>query len=494
MKVAILCDLHLPKFKTSMQYEILDWAVDKIDCENVDLIIVAGDMTAFGEKDAFYHCLNKLKKFPTAFLLGNSDVRDVLTKEEYLNNYSKSILVENTDCTLYCLNEATTHLSEENRNFLKNINSGAFIITHHNLEAFDSESRDFLLKIMTDKSVTFIHGHKHRDMLHKLAKSTCIGLRGLDPDKVFGLPSISFFEFVNNSYTNYDVYYDLRFENPSDFRDYIGMSCYDISGDLEYAVNNNIKNIEIRLRTIPDDLDDVIEKVRKWRSQGGRYLSVHMPDLKESDGSVIGIDTWNKASRMALGLNADALTIHVPKASFTDMLPSSKLWREFSNIMFETISLFDVNVKVGIENLHLTSGMKNDENRIFGCIPEECITWINELNNRFSFDRVGAVFDIGHASNNGILASIYTRSSWYELIGKKTVHYHIHQVIKGEKGLLNHKAIDNWYGMNISYVSFLMAWQKNHLNHAPMFLEMSIPENVDKSIKAFDVFAESLKK
>ncbi len=492
MKIAVICDLHLPKYQNSMQCDILDWAIKTIITERADLTIVAGDITAFGEKDAFYHFVKKINALPNVITLGNSDLRDTLTKEKIIRDYGSNTRVSHDDCNIYCLNEPTTHLSDINKEFLQGVNNHNVIITHHNLEAFDEESRDFLLKILTEKKLLFIHGHKHFDTMRKLGESTLMGIRGLDPDKVYGLPAVSFFEFVNGSYTTYEKCYSLKLDNDFDFSDYIGMSCYNFDKDIDYAISAGIKSIEIRLRMVSDNLDEIKKKILAWRKSGGRYLSVHMPDLKNADGRVAGTDTWHKAAAMALELGANGLTIHVPKAAYLDMIPQSQLWREFSDIMFETISMFPNDVKVGIENLHLTPGMKNDPNRIYGCIPEECIGWINELNSRFAYERVGAVFDIGHASNNGILSSIYTRSSWYELIGKKTVAYHIHQVKKIDGSLANHKSIDDWFGMNISYVSFLMAWQKNQLNHRPMFLEMSVVENVEKSIKALDDFISKL--
>ena len=71
-------------------------------------------------------------------------------------------------------------------------------------------------------------------------------------------------------------------------------------------------------------------------------------------------------------------------------------------------------------------------------------------------ERVGHVLDVGHARNNGYLASVYPVGRWYELMGERTVAYHIHQVVRSENGLKNHRPIENWFGPMISYVSFFL--------------------------------------
>jgi hypothetical protein len=100
---------------------------------------------------------------------------------------------------------------------------------------------------------------------------------------------------------------------------------------------------------------------------------------------------------------------------------------------------------------------------------------------------VGHILDVGHARNNGNIASTHPIGRWYEIMGKRTVAYHIHQVLPAPKGgMKNHNAIETWLGPIINYSSFFYSWEKNVLNHKPVFLEVQGRENYQKSIDAFE--------
>ena len=71
-------------------------------------------------------------------------------------------------------------------------------------------------------------------------------------------------------------------------------------------------------------------------------------------------------------------------------------------------------------------------------------------------------------------------------MGKRTVAYHIHQVIQKEEGLKNHNPIEAWFGPQISYVSFFHNWESGLINQVPVFLEVKGAENYEKSIQAFN--------
>ena len=96
------------------------------------------------------------------------------------------------------------------------------------------------------------------------------------------------------------------------------------------------------------------------------------------------------------------------------------------------------------------------------------------------------MFDVGHARNNGTFASTYPISRWLEIMGKRVVAYHIHQVIRGENGFKNHTPILDWFGPMISYASFFYAWDTGITNHCPVFLEVKGNANYELSIKAFE--------
>ncbi len=293
-------------------------------------------------------------------------------------------------------------------------------------------------------------------------------------------------ENTEKGINRYEENFEIPNNNMEDFWDYIGISEFTPETDIDYAIKEKIKNIEIRKYEDPKKFATIIQKIDEWRLSGGKYLSVHLPNLKHTNGDIIGKEEWNQAIQLTCDLNADGVTIHVPRINIKDMIIDSLIWRNFLDIMVESIAKLPEKTKVGIENIHMPIGAPNTLDREFGCIPEECLLWIEALNRRFGFDRVGSTLDVGHATNNSVFNTRYTKGVWYEMLGSKTVAYHIHQVCSIEGKLRNHNPITDWFGPKISYVSFFQSWQKNRINHAPMFLEVKNIENCEISIKALE--------
>jgi hypothetical protein len=168
------------------------------------------------------------------------------------------------------------------------------------------------------------------------------------------------------------------------------------------------------------------------------------------------------------------------------MFPGSPAWNAFLQIYIDTISRMPERTNIGIENIHLSPEESDDCNAKFGCNPQEVLAWIQAIRTALNSNHlVGHTLDIGHARNNGKIASQYPISRWYESMGDKTVAYHIHQVVKGERRMRNHQPIERWFGPMISYVSFFYSWGLGIINKRPIFLEVKGADNYQKSMNAF---------
>jgi len=64
-------------------------------------------------------------------------------------------------------------------------------------------------------------------------------------------------------------------------------------------------------------------------------------------------------------------------------------------------------------------------------------------------------------------------------------------VIPHDGKMKNHTAIENWFGPMISYVSFFYAWEKEIINHVPIFLEVRGHANYEKSVSALRKILEN---
>ena len=94
MKIAVVCDLHLPLLKTASQYALLDWVVQNITEEKADLTVCIGDVCAGGDTEALNHYLDKVSALNQLFLLVNAEIRNALSKEEIIEKYEQSKSME----------------------------------------------------------------------------------------------------------------------------------------------------------------------------------------------------------------------------------------------------------------------------------------------------------------------------------------------------------------------------------------------------------------
>lgn len=212
-------------------------------------------------------------------------------------------------------------------------------------------------------------------------------------------------------------------------RKHFGLSCVDNHIDVEYATQKKVGFIELRCNGgdwFPEMT--LLPKLVKWRKETNGHLSVHMPNLKWDGEQIKGADKWYQAIDYAVKVGADGLTMHPMRVLKPDMPQNGSLWNLLKELYANAVKSVGDNVKIGIENLHMTDSeqcINIDESKLhFGYTSGEVALWIDTVNKAVGNPkRVGHVFDIGHARNNGNYASIYLSSKWFELLGKKTLHF-----------------------------------------------------------------------
>ena len=485
MKIAFICDTHLPESKNSLQYAFLKRAVAKMKEDGIETVVDLGDFTSFGELSACSVTGDAFADFNYCCVLGNSEVRDEKTLDKIISQKQEPCFTIGKR-TLLGINTPYADIDENDRKRLEKLKDGDIVFLHHYVNSLHKESREFFETLLARTSLTVIHGHAHKKMDYTVGKSRVFGLRALDPDKSIGdYPCVTYAHITDEEIVFEEKCFDIDRQILRDIRNYFGISCVDNERDIKYAICNNVLNMEIRCRKKGDADLAILPLIKKWRECGGKYLSVHMPDLKYKDGEFFGVDEWNKALEYAKTIGVNGLTIHPPKAKVGEM-KNACVWEWFLEHYIKAVNFMGDNVCVGIENMHMAKGDKNDENRGFGFTPEEVLSWINAINERLEEPKkVGHLLDVGHARNNGIIASTNPVGRWYEKMGNKTVAYHIHQAVTKDGEMKNHCPITDWFGPMISYASFFYAWQVGMLNKVPIFLEVKGSENYDISVKAF---------
>jgi hypothetical protein len=320
-------------------------------------------------------------------------------------------------------------------------------------------------------------------------------VRGLDPDKAIGgPPGLAIFECCGTGWKRCDIAFPggcvhrWDADGRREFVDNLGYSCMkEPLAGIAAGREMGVPVLEIRAESLDGvSLAAVSDALRAWRRQSGRYLSLHMRNLRwdRDCHTVIGAAEFARDAALACELGCDALTVHVPRISVAEMCPDGTAWSCFTDVLRSALlPVLDAGMVVSVENLHLNAGDLADGTHAFGCAPDECLAWIGHLRQTLEYAEIRLHLDIGHARNNGPLASRFPLGTWYAAVGSHIGGYHLHQVRQRNGRASNHNAFDGLYGPMISLASFLWAWETRQIRHTPMFLEVRAPGNGPSALK-----------
>lgn len=469
MKICFVADLHLPDTDNTVQYKVLEWMLSDIRHRNVDLVVFAGDYTANGAKVALEKFRDAIAglEIKTVIIPGNSDYRLKETRDE-VRRMASDPLFEQEGCKLIALMDGEGTISEEIWKLLDQLDEHSLVCGHHPPDSLRSPHRERLNSWLNEHpGVLYFCGHKH---FSGWVNDSAYLLTAADPDKAIGEnPGITYFDTETKQLSK--SYFECPV--PSDFREYIGLSCRNPEDDIPYAIAHGIRHLEVRSNYALWMTEPIQNLIQQWRKNGGVTLSVHAPDIFLKGEPAYNEEAWVSLITVVNTLSADRITLHVPNIPVGK--GSDAYLHDIADHVAMYLSQMPDKLMVGIENMHMTPSEKPDENRRYGYVPEEVLRFISILREH-TLHPVGSHLDVGHARNNAPYSQKYPIGSWYRLVGKQVNGYHIHQVIMTEHGMENHMPIDRWYGSLISYASFFREWCDGVLNKAPVFLEIR-PKN-----------------
>ena len=495
IRIGILADIHLPDVTPSAQEAALDWALHHLAAERTDVVIVAGDVTAAGTVEAAGRARAKMDGSGLTYrmMAGNSDRRTPGQEEPTRDLLTASDAFADDQWVAICLDSSEETIPPTARAGLQRDLQAArdrrvVLVTHYPPDTLPDDDREWLHRVLAGGRVgLFIAGHSHVDRQESIGLADCHIVRGLDPDKAIGgPPALAIFELADGTCSRRDVSFpdgDVGVWSPDareEFLARLGFSCMADSLDgLAAARERAVTCVELRAAYAAETPGRALrDAVRAWRDAGGEYLSVHMPDLiwDRADRAVGGTGEWDAALDLAMDLGAQALTIHVPRASVGEMRPGLAAWDAFAEHLLASVApAIEMGVVLSIENLHMNAGEPADEGRRFGYLPDECLAWIRHLRETAGYKRIGMHLDIGHARNNVPFSNTLTVGQWYAFVGAEVTGYHLHQVETGPEGMSNHAPIESVFGPTVSLSSFFWGWHTGQLRHAPMFLEIRAP-------------------
>ena len=481
MKICLMCDLHLPENKSALSYDVCEWAMRDIKKEKPDCVLFAGDVTCFGDYRVYRDFIRKMQTLPMPFLYipGNSDLRRSDTKKAIARDCSPA---ENTVCgiRIIAVNDCGRTIDKITQNALETADKNTVVFMHHPADELLPPYSDYMrkwLKYHTDTPIFCGHMHVSKK------DGNITYLQCADPDKAMGsCAAITYYNTETEEIT--ESFYECPV--PDDIYKYIGISCYRPERDFAFAAKHGIKNTELRPNVILYDKKEILSLAEKWRKVGGEHICVHLPEIEYRDGKIINNGSLDKILKLAADIGADRFTQHVPLARVCDIEKDDGALGRIAEYLAEKLGSFGKSAVLGVENMHMVPGETTDKRRRFGYTPEECLRFMNALSSA-THCKTGINFDIGHARNNAPFSSMYQISTWFAMLGKHTVGYHIHQVTKCGELFENHMPITDFYGSLISFGSFFKCWSDGRINKAPVIFEMR-PENAyDVTLNTFNI-------
>ena len=480
MKICLMCDLHLPFDRNALQYRILEWAIFDILEKKPDCVIFCGDATCDGNEEAYDFFIQAVEKtgLPFLYIPGNSDLRSLASKSRICQRASKCKHIIN-GVSIYAVNDCDGEISKEQLKLLADAEDGSIVFMHHPLDSHKQSTTDQLLRWREDhKGTTVFYGHLHRSFSHE----NSVSLPAMDPDKSIGEPPcITYYDTATGETCKSHASASV----PTDLSPYFGISCYDPIRQLRFAIDKKLKYIELRPNCLAYDLNEIKSLIDLWRKNGGEGLSIHLSDVAWRNGCPCTDEKYDRLIELVSVLHADRVTQHVPQVSVKEIAADATVLEKICAYIAERLNRVPHSIVVGVENMHMTKNESADDNRRFGYIPEECIAYMQTLAG-LCRHRVGVNFDIGHARNNLPYSKKYQISTWFSMLGKDIVGYHIHQVTFENGVLQNHMPIQEIYGELISFASFFQCWSMGLINKAPVVFEMR-PENAyEITLETFD--------
>jgi len=483
---AVLADLHLQDDGGTVKETVWKWAAAEIAARKPEAVVSAGDMTALGTPAAARRLRAAFRRLPGRFFFtpGNSELRSPASAAEVAALLQSSC----RSGDLLLLDSSAGGFSAAARALLarmiaENSAGNLLAVTHYPPANLPEEDRWLLAAAIRSGIVgMLVCGHLHCDRSFRWSGIRCELVRGLDPDKTIGgPPAVAFFSRRRDGgWIRRDV--SCRDADPACWtpgeraallENWLGLSgMSDPEGTLEFAAREKVPVFEWRYAATDPERSAVFRsRLDEWRRSGGRCLSIHFPDLGWEKGAVTGLEAFRAAARAARELQAQRVTVHVPRISvgvFSDPAVADAVADAAARILKP---LADAGILIGVENLHMRPGEKDDDARGFGYTPDEVLTFADMLTGRGA--TAGIHFDLGHARNNAPFNNRCPISSWFARCGSRINGCHLHQVTCGENGKMrNHQALVEPFGRLVSLGSLFLALRSRQMAPAPLILEI----------------------
>ena len=493
LRFAFLSDFHGTRHLSVTQRRIVEWCVRQIRAHQVDRVILGGDLTHHAQWEEAKAVVEELgiEDVPIDYLPGNNEAQCLEEKTAGFPNVHllSGAIVQHGWAENVFLLATTSGASVANATkdliALAPQDGNLLVLSHYPSEATG------VAPLLNGRKVTWICGHRHRHEVRDEGGLAVHVSAGLDPVKVKGQrPELLIVDWDGETAHVQRIEIpekSLRGAGP--FPHVFGLACRGTAEDLvSMAIAREIPALQFHyshVRGNPTDAE--LASVRAFRERfPNGFLSLHLPNFPmHPDGPRLedAVDwlNWGKSA------GVDDLTIHLPKAEAGMLFDEDKNlrdtpWARRCLSTYLELAKFCLSSGAGLslENVYHKNRVLAGEEKL-GTRPWHLISlvaWLRRALLQAGYsesqtERVGIIFDAGHAFSDVTVTKEHGLAEWVGLIRPYLQLMHIHQVrINDEGRRTNHHPITDLTEPCINYLGFLAMVGSATARRLPLLIEV----------------------
>ena len=498
MKIVFLSDAHAGPVLEGLARKVWKWALGEVSREKPDIVILGGDLwqtqANAGKGEWLEEIFGALPDARFFSIPGNRDPEGFKlngnVSEDRIRFVKGSLRVELGAVDLLLLDSNVVDRGFQVLSELAARRSGGMPLLVAGHQPFTQEELEAL---PTRGGGLIIAGHRHRHLETASGQWRQVVCAGLDPLKTWEcLPEIVIIEALPGNVSCRSFVIPDRVLWAGRAREVvvgIAPSC-SMMELTELAIAHRIPMFQVLLRKQkhPPTTEE-LQKLADWRKEvPGAFLSCHLPDpvLAAESGDMGGLDghlVWCAPAGF------DDYTIHLPNVpadrvynadgAFLDTAETSRMREIYLHLGKAVLSR---GAWLSIENHH------NDDEHSKGgrpdrlsSRPEHILRMIDWLRGTLTaegwsvsdVERIGWIYDSGHARNNGAVTNELSLADWLALGSDVLQTAHIHQVRYDEAWKLkNHFAIRSIHEGFINHEGLLAAFAQTPGPTVRAFIEV----------------------
>lgn len=490
-RFAFLSDAHSIAPLAPIQKRVASWCSRVVKATVPDAVILGGDIThrAFAEQaEGFVRRLN-VRDIPLHYIPGNNEGNAFC----YPAGTEPAASPRTLGNGVWLLAITKVAEVEEAVRFVLQtaVPEGDALVFAHFPPVFAGEELQQQLQNAPAR-ITWVCGHRHEYSDTTVGNLRIVNSGGLDPVKVRGTrPDLLQIDWDGSTAEIKRVEVEAKYIAPvQSGLHWLGVA---FRGEaehlLEVAIREGIGVLQFHYKySWGEPSDRVKALVRQYRAQYPEgFLSLHLPNFVNPKEGV-ELAQQNNFMQFAEALQLNDVTIHLPA------VPSAMLYQpdgsfqetEWAKGCLESYRQLAARAlrfggQISFENVYNKVVVPEGE-EILGTKPWQLTRFVEKIRSLLREDgfseeeveRVGIIFDQGHAFVDVIVSKQHGLADWLTQVGPYLQLLHVHQVARrtDHRGTKNHQEITSYFGPLVNFDGFLAALQDSAPRSLPLLLEI----------------------